>query len=184
MNFDTLMQKVVFDAHGIRASYYPQRLGGKLADAMRVLPRKAACYDSRERLSRPLPNDLPDREHHYALAHGNLCITAGDLAVLGCSLLRPGFLYEDTLRQMRKREADFGARAHNLSMGLATFILKDPAISENTIYGHQGLAYGAVHGIFYDPLKGRGFVSLTAGASEARRGVMTDLNSDLIRELI
>ncbi|MBO2517825.1 MAG: hypothetical protein CW338_11260 [Clostridiales bacterium] len=185
MRFDELMDRVVFSPLGVRAGFYPQLMGGKLADAWRILPAsKVPCYDAEERLRRPLPVKGTDPEHHYALAHGNLCITAGDLGVIGHALLVPGFLKESTLKEMRRVIVPFGERAFNLSQGLGTFVLKDETISPCTIYGHQGLAYGAVHGIFYNPVRGRGFVLLTSGASEARRGVLTDLNGDLIRELI
>lgn len=185
LRFDEVMERTVFAPLGVRAGFYPQALGGKLADAWRILPAsKGPCYDAAERLSRPLPLKGPDPEHHYALAHGNLCITAKDLAVLGWSLLVPGFLKAETLKEMRKVIVPFGERAFNLSQGLGTFVLKDDSISPCTVYGHQGLAYGAVHGIFYNPARGRGFVLLTTGASEARRGVLTDLNGELIRDLI
>ena len=183
-NFDTLMKEVLFDPLGVRASYYPQRLGGRLADAVRVFPKRSVCYDAKERLARALPADMADPEHHYVLAHGNLCISSGDMAVLGHELMCPGFLTKDTLAAMRRQYASFGSRAKDLCQGMGTFILNNPSMSENTLYGHQGLAYGAVHGIFYDPAKGRGFVSLTTGAGEARNGVMTDLNADLIRLLL
>lgn len=185
INFDTLMKEKVFDPLHVTASFYPQRLGEPLADAWRVFPRsKTPPYDAQERLSRPLPEDKPDAEHHWALAHGNLCISAPDLAVIGRALMCPGYLTESSLRAMRAAVARFGKRADNLSEGIGTFILKDDTISRHVIYGHQGLAYGAVHGLFFDPEEKRGFVMVTSGASEARRGVLTDINADMIRLLI
>lgn len=185
MNFDSLMRETVFEPLGVTASFYPQRLGEPLADAWRVLPRaKTPGYNAEERLTRPLPRDCADVRHNWALAHGNLCITARELALLGHALMRPGYLKESTLEMMRTVIAPFGTRARNLSEGIGTFVLKDPGIAENTVYGHQGLAYGAVHGLFYDPQKQRGFAVLTTGCSEARSGVLTDMNAELIRLLI
>ena len=69
-------------------------------------------------------------------------------------------------------------------MGIGTFILKEPRISKHLIYGHQGMAYGAVHGLFFDPECKKGVVILTSGASEARRGVLADLNFDLLQCLL
>jgi hypothetical protein len=43
------------------------------------------------------------------------------------------------------------------------------------------MAYGAVHGLFFDPETGRGLALLTTGAGEARRGVLADLNAEMIR---
>jgi hypothetical protein len=54
-------------------------------------------------------------------------------------------------------------------------------VSGKMLYGHQGMAYGAVHGLFFDPEKRRGMALLTTGASEARRGVLADMNHDMLR---
>lgn len=185
INFDTLMKQTVFEPLAITASYYPQRLGRPLADAWRILPPSGhPQYNAEERLSRPLPEDKPDPEQHWSLAHGNLCITAEDLAVIGRALICPGFLSAETLEEMRSAVARFGKRAPDLSEGIGTFILKNKSISAHVIYGYQGLAYGAVHGLFYDPISERGFAMLSTGVSEARNGVITDINADLIRLLI
>ena len=80
---------------------------------------------------------------------------------------------------MRREIVPFGARDRHLAMGLSTFIVR--GIVPRTLYGHQGLAYGAMHGLFYDPASGRGFALLTTGASEARDGVLSDLNIALMR---
>ena len=55
------------------------------------------------------------------------------------------------------------------------------AITPRTLYGHQGMAYGACHGLFFDVEKQKGLVFLSSGVSEARRGVLSDVNADLIR---
>ena len=43
------------------------------------------------------------------------------------------------------------------------------------------MAYGAVHGLFFDPVSRRGLTLLTSGASEGREGVLADVNRDLLR---
>lgn len=180
-DFETLMQETVFGPLGIAATYYPRKVRGDLADAVRILPRsKTPNFDAASRRARPLPGAYPDAENHYNLAHGALCVSAPALASLGKIAMIPGFLLEDSLNAMRKETAPFGERARNLSQGLFTFILNEPAISPRPIYGHQGMAYGAVHGLFFDPALGRGLALLTTGASEARRGVLADLNFDLL----
>ena len=62
-------------------------------------------------------------------------------------------------------------------MGLLT--IQDPSIHPGTLWGHQGFAYGAVNGVFFDQ-DGNGFVSLNSGASERRTGHLALLNRDLI----
>ena len=183
-DFETLMQRTVFEPLGITATYYPQKVQGDLADAVRILPRsKTPNFNAAERRSRPLPPMEVDLERHYNLAHGNLYISAPELARLGIAAMMPGFLSQESLKEMRNIAVPFGERAHNLSQGLFTFVLNEPKICERLIYGHQGMAYGAVHGLFFDPSRERGMALLTTGASEARRGVLADLNFDLMKTL-
>ena len=180
-DFETLMQETVFDPLGVTATYYPQKVQGDLADAVRILPRsKAPDYNAAQRRARPLPPAKVDVEQHYALAHGSLCISVPELVKVGMAGMQPGFLQEDSLLDMRKKITSFGQRAPNLHQGIGTFLLMEPRITPHWLYGHQGMAYGAVHGLFFDPETGRGLAVLTTGASEARRGVLSDLNFHLL----
>ena len=175
-SFEEIMRLAVFEPLRVTASFYPQNIRGEIANAYRVLPpRKAPVLDAAARRARPLPENKPDPEHHYLLAQGNLYISAPDLARLGAELLRERYA------PMRRRAADFGARDPRLSMGLSTFIVH--GVCPETLYGHQGLAYGAVHGLFYDPAAGRGFALLTSGCSEAREGVLADINIAVMRQV-
>ena len=184
-DFETVMQRTVFQPLGVTATFYPPLVRGELADARRILPpHRGPNFDAEARRKKPLPEGGPDPEHHYNLAHGNLCLSAEDLARLGIAGMEPGFLQAETLKEMRKIAVPFGERAANLSQGLFTFVLQDEKISSRPLYGHQGMAYGAVHGLFFDPAAHRGLAVLTAGADEARRGVLADLNFDLIKLLL
>ncbi len=181
-DFETLMQRTVFAPLGAAATYYPQKAGKALADAWRILPpAKGPNFDAAKRQARPLPPPAVDAERHYALAHGNLCASAPELCKLAVAGMIPGFLRADTLSEMRREIAPFGERADNLSEGIGTFILRDGRLCPRPLYGHQGMAYGAVHGLFFDPEKKRGLALLTSAAGEARRGVLADLNADMIR---
>lgn len=181
-DFETLMQRELFLPLGVQATFYPQYVQGKMADATRVLPpQKQPNFNAGARRKRPLPDGRPNPEYHYNLAHGNLCISAGELAKLGRAAMVPGFLQEKTLLEMRRIICPFGERAHNLSQGIATFILQDAALCPRPLYGHQGMAYGACHGLFYDAERQKGLVLLTSGVSEARRGVLADVNAAMIR---
>lgn len=184
MDFEALMQETVFQPLGIAASFYPQKIASPLADAYRILPpRRGPALDGAKRQARPLPPPEVNAQQHYALAHGNLCLSAPALAKLGAAGMQPGFLTAESLAAMRRPIAGFGARANNLSQGVGTFILQDPSLSPRPLYGHQGMAYGAVHALFFDPAIRRGVALLTSGASEARRGVLADLNAGVIRYL-
>lgn len=181
-DFETLMQETVFRPLGVTATYYPQKVQGDLADAIRILPKsKTPNFSAAERRARPLPPEEVNPEKHYALAHGNLCVSALELVKLGVAGMTPGFLTEESLKEMRRPIAPFGERAHNLSQGIGTFILDEPHVCERPLYCHQGMAYGAVHGLFFDPDYEKGLVLLTTGASEARRGVLADLNFAIMK---
>lgn len=177
-DFDCIMQRTLFAPLGVTASFYPQKLSGDMADAYRVLPaRPAPTLDNAARRARPLGQPAPDPARHYLLSQGNLYISAPDLALLGREAMQPRY------EAMRKCIASFGARAYNLSEGLGTFIVQDRAVCPQTLYGHQGLAYGAMHGLFYDTGAQRGFALLTSGASEARVGVLSDLNKAIMKQV-
>lgn len=181
-DFEKMMQEWVFAPLQAVATYYPQKAPGIPADAYRILPpQMAPNLNGEKRKNAPLPKEEVNGEMHYNLAHGNLYVSAPELAKLGMALMEPGFLKEESLREMRKIIAPFGERAHNLSQGIGTFILQEPKISARPIYGHQGMAYGAVHGLFFDPQSKKGVAILTSGASEARNGVLADLNFDLLK---
>ncbi len=174
--FDLLMLRLLFAPLHIRASYYPQRIEGTLSDAWRLFPpAKQANFDALTRQKRPLPNNEIDSTRDYLLAHGSLCITAEGLARIVHRISEDKAAFE----LMRTEIAPFGERDKTLSEGLGMFIYRENGL---TLYGHQGLAYGAVHGAFTDE-RGRGFVLLTSACSEEREGVLTKMNRTLCSAL-
>ena len=176
--FEQIVSESLLKPLNVTATFFPQRVTGALADAWRVLPpARQAGYDARKRRSAPLPDLSPDPARHYLWAQGNLCITAENLAKIGAELLQQRYA------PMRKKVASFGERAYNLDMGLGTFIVNDASVCPQTLYGHQGLAYGAVHGLFYDPDRKRGVIILTSGCSEARDGVLADINKAIMKKV-
>lgn len=58
--------------------------------------------------------------------------------------------------------------------------LEDASVCPKAVWGHQGFAYGAVNGVFFDQ-KGSGFAALNSGVSEQRVGHLALINRDLIR---
>lgn len=176
--FERVMREALFEPLGVSATYYPQTVPGVLADGYRVLPpRKQPVLDGAARQNRPPPPDKPDPQRHYLLSQGNLCLTAGALAALGAAL------FSEEYSPMRREVAAFGKRDSRLSYGLGMFIYSDAA-RPRPVFGHQGMAYGAAHGLFFDMESGRGFALLTSGCSQAHSGVMADINIDFIRKLL
>lgn len=177
-SFEEIMQETVFGPLKVKATFLPQRMEGDLADAWRILPpARQANYDAAARRKQPLPPLQADPERHYLWSQGSLCISAMELGKIGAELMKERYA------PLRKAVAPFGARAYNLSMGLGTFIVEDQEICPQKIYGHQGLAYGAVHGLFYDPAAQKGMAVLTSGCSEARNGVLADINKAIMKKV-
>lgn len=183
VSFERAMQEALFVPLRMEASYYPARMAAPVADARRLLPpRLMPNFDGAARQAAPAAGwDAPDPHRHYALAHGSCCADVPGLALLGAALLQLGFFKEETLVEMRRPQAALGKRDPALRQGIGLFILEDPTVSARPLYGHQGMAYGAVHMLFMSPESGRGLISLTRGASEAREHIIADLNKDLLR---
>ncbi len=183
ISFETLMQRCLFEPLDIKASFYPQHIQGDLADAFQVLPPgKAPAFDASARKSKTDAGwDAPDPTRHYGMAQGNCCIDMEGAVKIAQALMVPGFLKEKTLEEMRRPLASFAERDWRLQQGLGLFVLDDPSVAPYTLYGHQGLAYGAVHGVFFDAAKQSGMVFLSSGAALKRSGVMADVNLELMR---
>lgn len=181
-SFEQLMQHELFEPLGVQASFYPQLVQGELADAVRLLPREHVAFDAAMRRERPLEDAwVPAPEKHYNLAQGNCCVDGEGLERMVRVLLKPGYLSAGSLDAMRRNPLPFGRRSPVLSQGLGLFEIRDSSLSRHPVYGHQGKAYGAVHGAYVEPVSGRGFLLLTSGASESYREFLTDLTEELIR---
>lgn len=177
------LSRYLFEPLGMDAAFYPALLNSPVADARRLLPPslKPNFDGARRQASLPAGWDKPDAQAHYTLAQGACCMDAVSLAALGRALMQPGFFAEETLLEMRKPHASLGNRDPHLRQGLGLFILKDADISPRELYGHQGMAYGAVNMMFLDPETRRGLISLTTGVSEARTHIMADVNRALLK---
>lgn len=182
-SFEQLMQRHFFKPLGVTASFYPQFIAGTLADARRVLPpARTPGFDAQQRKARPAKGADEARPfEHYLMAQGNACMAAEDLERAVQALMRPGYLREDTLRTMHTPVADFGERSRYMRQGPGLFRLEDVRVHKASLFGHQGNAYGAVHGAFFEPKTKRGMVFLSVGVSEARREFLADIVEDLLR---
>ena len=81
---------------------------------------------------------------------------------------------------MRRPVAGWPEKAVNMRHGMGLLTLDDPGVCGRTLWGHQGFAYGAVNGVFFDE-EGSGFACLNSGVSEQRHGHLAVINRDLIR---
>lgn len=182
MSLESLAQKELFQPLGVKATFDITSVApALLADSYRVLP-SALAFDAQKRIAAAQPLQRPDPEQHYLLASGNLYLTATDLAKLTLAAWNgaDGFLNENSLRQMRNPLLGWPEKEVPMKHGMGLLQLEDSRIYPEPVWGHQGFAYGAVNGVFFDA-EGNGFASLNSGASERRTGHLALINRDLIQ---
>ncbi len=183
MPFEALMRRTLFEPLKAEGTFYPQRVRGSLADAFRVLPPGLRPkFDAGVRRSRPCPDaDESAPEKHYLLAQGACCAPAETVAKALSTLMGGGFLGLTTRRYALEPVAPFGEAYPGMLQGIAISLFRDPTLGTRTVAGHQGHAYGAVHGAFFDPEAKCGMVFLSSGTSEARSGFLADVNLELLK---
>jgi len=185
MSLEALAQQELFGPLGISATFDLSTLNPAVtADSWRVLPA-ALGFNAKERIASARPAAEPDAEHHYLLASGSLFLTAEALAKLTLAAWNgaDGFLDQQSLAQMQTPILGWPDQTVKMQHGMGLFKMEDPSVCPRALWGHQGFAYGAVNGVFFDR-EGNGFVCLNSGASERRTGHLACLNRDLIALLL
>ncbi len=181
-SFEQLAQEHLFQPLGVSATFDLSALKEKpVADSWRVLPRER-CFDAEKRMAAAISLDEPDPERHYLLASGSLFLTATDLAKLALTAWNghDGFLSPECLSLMQTPTVPWPRQEVCLRHGMGLLKLDDPTIVKRPLWGHQGFAYGAVNGVFFDE-EGSGFACLNSGVSEQRQGHLAVISRDLIR---
>ena len=168
-DLDTLLE----EEFGPCGTYFPSRLPADtaLSDAVRILPRRTTAWSGAAHARETPEKTGADPRRHYGRAHGSLCMKSEALAKVTWRIMT-----EDRYGAMRRPAVPFGERDPRITEGSGMFIVRGDQVPGGEALGHQGLAYGAAHGVFYRPDTQKGFVLLTSGCSLARRYVLTDLN--------
>lgn len=181
-SFERLAQETLFEPLGVKATFDPSRLQGEpVADGWRVLPQKRR-FDAARRIASSSPMEEPDPERRYFSAAGNLYLSAEDLSRLAlvCWNGRDGFLSPECLSLLQTPTVSWPEPPVRLRHGMGLLRLEDAAVCSKPLWGHQGFAYGAVNGVFFDE-EGNGFCCLDSGVSEERNGHLALVNQDLIQ---
>ena len=91
------------------------------------------------------------------------------------------FLTEHSKQDMINCHASYGKLSPTLSYGLGLLRINDHSVSDGTVLGHQGFAYGCADGAFWETVTGNSVIILNGGCSEARIGRLGLLNRDIMR---
>jgi len=129
-----------------------------------------------------MPLLAPDPLYHYGHTAGSMYTDIYSLFLL-ISILsgrKQDFLSERAVSEMKKQHASYGRISPSLSYGLGLLRISDPYISDQTVYGHQGFAYGCADGAFWEENTGRIMITLNGGCSEARTGRLGTANRDFL----
>ncbi|MEG1471932.1 MAG: serine hydrolase domain-containing protein [Clostridia bacterium] len=180
-SFEALAQRELFAPLDVKATFDLSTVSAaQLSNGYRVLPAEC-CFDAQSRLESAVPLSEPNPEKHYLLASGGLYCTASALATLALVACNGngGFINPESLAQMQKPVTQWPQERVRMLHGMGLLQVDDRRISPQTLWGHQGFAYGAVNGVFFDQA-GTGFAALNSGASEQRVGHLAKINQDLI----
>ena len=183
---DAVFAREVFGPLAMRATLTPTSLPREdIMPITRVLPHRGP-----DMVIPPLglvPRETPDPQRHYGLTAGSLYTDAASLSHL-LEMLSTGGLWRgerylpaETVAEMARPHAVYGADDPRLRYGLGLLIVEDAAISPRRLIGHQGFAYGCADGAFYEEGTGRQVIFLNGGCSEARRGRFGQCNAEILR---
>lgn len=154
---------------------------GSIMPVTRILPyRKDRDLILTALGSRPLLS--PDPLRHYGHTAGSMYTDVISLQKLFDILIhnRHRFLTDHSVHEMCLRHASYGSISPSLSYGYGLLRIQDPSVSESTVLGHQGFAYGCADGAFWEENTGNSVIMLNGGSSEARTGRLGLLNRDLM----
>ena len=176
------LRRLIFVPLGLRAALDPTTIPEeRIMPVTRILPWRKEDLRITALGRKPLLS--PDPLRHYGHTAGSLYIDVLSLYALLRCLMDGGkpVLRGDRSLEMIQEHASYNALSPGLSYGLGMLIIRDPALSDHRILGHQGFAYGCADGAFWEEDTGNIMIMVNGGASEARDGRLGLLNSDMLR---
>lgn len=155
MLFDDFIRQEFFAPLQIDASFHPQRIIKKerMADCYRV-PGKKLSYNTQEIAGTPL-DEAPNPRLHYHIPAGKLMISAPDLLTIIHAL-------PETDAGLFVRQKHIGSVKTDAARGLGVAFAPTGIFSPHReLWGHQGVAYGALCEAWIDITDGATAVLLT-----------------------
>ncbi len=185
-NVAEVFREKLFEPLGMRATLDASTLEeARIMPISRVLPYRPGRDVTVTRLGRTPLTD-PDPLRHYGHTAGAMYTDAPSLLRL-LTLIRDGGVLDGVrlldaalVREMTSQQAAYGAASPGMTYGLGLVQLRDGALSEHRILGHQGYAYGCADGAFYEEETGNIVIFLNGGCSEARTGRLGLCNRELL----
>lgn len=154
----------------------------EIMPVVRMLPYRKDNMIRITQLGR-IPLEKPDPALHYGHTAGSMYTDISSLARL-VSCIRDGgspVLTAEYRNYMKEEISHYGKISPTLSYGRGLLLIRDRRISEGTVYGHQGFAYGCVDGAFWEEKTGNMLITLNGGSSELRSGRLGRSNLDFCR---
>lgn len=183
LSVEEVFQKYLFQPLNMHATLAGSTLAGSaVMPVIRILPYHKKNAVTITALGQ-LPLDQPEPDIHYGYSAGSMYTDIFSLLKLTVCLRDNGkpLVSEKYSTYMKENVAQYGRISPTLSYGHGLLIVTDKRISESTIYGHQGFAYGCVDGAFWEESTGNIVISLNGGSSEARTGRLGITNFELCR---
>ena len=173
VSINTYMTQNVFMPLGIDAAYAACLL--KEPDCVASTYENGRLVKSASKYLTDDYEDTVDPEHHYRITVGNLFIRSrdmikivsllcGDGSYQGVRILRP-----ESVEMMRTNQQELQASVTGSSPYGLCVNLMDNLIEGQWLYGHQGMASGAICSAYYDPQTKFTFVLFTNGCSPKRQ---------------
>lgn len=152
-----------FAALGMDAGY----LRTKIKDTASISPARSADVPNWKRVEGAY--DTIPLGQMYLLGHGDLIISAQDLAQFAIALAGDGSTKTHRILSAESVKAINTVYSHSGKdgIGLNMSMTKDLA-DGRLIYGHSGQAYGMIAGLYFDPVDHTGVVFITNSASTAK----------------
>ena len=150
-------------ALGMDAGY----LRTKIKDTASISPARSADVPNWKRVEGAY--DTIPLGQMYLLGHGDLIISAQDLAQFAIALAGDGSTKTHRILSTESVKAINTVYSHSGKdgIGLNMSMTKDLA-DGRLIYGHSGQAYGMIAGLYFDPVDHTGVVFITNSASTAK----------------
>ena len=183
MKLEDIYQQYLFRPLGMNATMTGASLNPEsIMPVIRILPYRPGSEVTVTKLGSLTPGG-PDPAVHYGYSAGSMYTDLPSLVkMIECirddcmPLVSAGYG-----KFMKEKTSEYGKASPTLSYGRGLLMIRDNRISESTVFGHQGFAYGCVDGAFWEESTGRILVSLNGGCSEARSGRLGIANFDLCR---